>query len=45
VGFGDGGRPDWGGIVYEWADEGFVSCEEGFFGLAPGFAGQGLQDV
>ena len=45
VGDGCSGSPDWGGVVYDWADDGVVGEGDGGFVLSPSPTGKGFEDV
>ena len=45
VGDGCSGSPDWGGVVYDGADDGVVRQGDGGFVLAPCPTGKGFDDA
>ena len=45
VGDGCSGSPDWGGVVYDGADDGVVGEGDGGFVLSPCPADEGFEDV
>ena len=45
IGDGCGRGPDWGGVVYDGADDGVVGEGDGGFVLSPSPTGEGFEDV
>ena len=45
IGDGCGRSPDWGGVVYDGADDGVVGEGDGGFVLSPCPTGKGFEDV